>query len=476
MAKRKLKTHGFHYPGYNYCGPGTVIEGKEGPEPINEIDSACRDHDNDPNFSYIYFNSADEQLIREVEKHRRVDSLASDTISSMFRAKKLIAPRKVITESKGEDLPSNVISTNANRRTKASSLGSMYKRKRNPYSRRRLGPKAKRHRRASRKIYSSKKNRGSKARRGGASAQFKKHVIAALQADQMYINTTGVTYQLAAAEKSFWIDPHYHVYATRASTADRGLAGNQRLLAIATTLFGAAPSNVGDKYLLRSGLETFRISNFSNTKMSMKIYYITCKDHTATIPITHFDDGAFPAGIYTGDNTTSMMSNIAAAGHFAGANTSAKNVSIYRDVPDLLKYWKITAVKKLLLMPMNHITVLVQQPKMRLLKQDPVVNEEFERGVKRIIIRIDTELTADGTVTSVAHDGVNAKGYGFAQQSLVIHQSQKVHMAIQPSNKIEYHIDNVGPGAGADSNVGTDPRVVGLPTDDDGAGAQADIS
>lgn len=50
-----------HIPGYNYCGPGTDVEGRfrRGDKGVNDLDNACKRHDAE----YIYYQSDPEKLM-----------------------------------------------------------------------------------------------------------------------------------------------------------------------------------------------------------------------------------------------------------------------------------------------------------------------------------------------------------------------------------------------------------------------------
>lgn len=85
-----------HLPGYKYCGPGTKDFSVE---PINELDSACREHDlsyDEPMYyggkkvsPYTYNNIADQRLVARASK---ISGPAAMLVSSTFRAKALVAP------------------------------------------------------------------------------------------------------------------------------------------------------------------------------------------------------------------------------------------------------------------------------------------------------------------------------------------------------------------------------------------------
>jgi hypothetical protein len=55
-----------HIPGYNFCGPGTYDFSKN---PVNSLDWHCRVHDSSYRSvsDYIYYNQADEDLLRGID-------------------------------------------------------------------------------------------------------------------------------------------------------------------------------------------------------------------------------------------------------------------------------------------------------------------------------------------------------------------------------------------------------------------------
>ena len=56
-----------HLPGYNWCGPGTVIE--EADVPVNQLDNYCREHDINYSKSRdkISTSEADKKLIQQAQ-------------------------------------------------------------------------------------------------------------------------------------------------------------------------------------------------------------------------------------------------------------------------------------------------------------------------------------------------------------------------------------------------------------------------
>jgi len=453
MGKRK----GFHIPGYNYCGPGTSYDG-DVPDPINRIDAACQRHDNNPDFDYIRYNKADAQLITEVTNSRSDDPMAADMITSFFKAKKIVAPHK--RARLNSDLPSNVIHTNVHEGESTETSGSMYNRKRRTPRRSKMGARPKKYRRNARKVRLPRKSRRSNKKSRNFPRNLRSKIIQALNPSRTYDHSNGVTYQLDSAEKSYWIDPHYEASTTRTAVVDKALGSILRMNALYQALWGNAITQ-GEKYRVDSAYECFRMTNYSNSPMHIKIYYLKCKQEDDNTPLQWIDDNAVSAaGMFPGDAGTNLASNDGAAGHIASADTTAKNIGL-KDFPELLERWKITSVKKVTLEGNANLKVVLKQNKRT--HTQSYSQSDFVPGLKRIILRIDTDLTASRTVSSVVRDVVTVKGYSFTGQSLVISQRQITKISHFTNQQVIRYVDNVGlTGAAVDQNVNQFPGWVGV--------------
>lgn len=55
-----------HYPGYNWCGPGTKVKKRllRGDKGVNPLDEACKEHD------LIYNQSSDKSVRQQADKSK----------------------------------------------------------------------------------------------------------------------------------------------------------------------------------------------------------------------------------------------------------------------------------------------------------------------------------------------------------------------------------------------------------------------
>lgn len=99
-----------HFPGYNYCGPGTHDFSRK---PINKLDRACKKHDigytrrlrNSKGkrvSAYTHFNPADQELLEDIEP---ISGPYSSLVQTAFRAKRLLAPKAVEEDIEGDIMP-----------------------------------------------------------------------------------------------------------------------------------------------------------------------------------------------------------------------------------------------------------------------------------------------------------------------------------------------------------------------------------
>jgi len=218
-------------------------------------------------------------------------------------------------------------------------------------------------------------------------------------------------------------------------------------------------------YQMRYGYEHWQLGNYSNSNMNLKIYYLKLRATAGNLPLYYFDDSAAPAVEYPGQATTSIVNNDSAANKLSSCDVIAKNYSVSSNRP-FLDTWKITKVHKLVLQPNQVINVVLKQPKFRF-KSDHVA-DVFHPNSKRLLLRVDTDLTADGTVSIVARDLISVKGYAFTGQSLVVKYRQICRTSKLLTSQSTVYVDNRGIAGGVNSNLGTDPRMIGQPMDDDG--------
>lgn len=116
----------FHYPGYNYLGPGTSDFSRK---PINQLDEAAREHDisygDIGTSAYYTYNPADEKFLEDIKD---IDTFASRIGEAVFTVKKKLSDYRIIPRSNQKN--KKMVSRRRTRGTKrrATSIRRKYKR------------------------------------------------------------------------------------------------------------------------------------------------------------------------------------------------------------------------------------------------------------------------------------------------------------------------------------------------------------
>jgi len=460
MPRRKRNT-GFHYPDYNYCGPFTK---NKGAKPKNRIDYACKQHDEDKDFDYFYYNDADERLIRAMEKYRDDDPMAADIIKGVFSTKKYVTPYKrgrYELEDKEGDLPSNSLSNDStgtsNKSTKGMYSGKRSKRGyRKPSGRRNL-----RKRGYSAKPKTSKRSRSTKSNSKGSRRSIAKTIARIMNPAKQYEYQSGNTVILNGEEVNYFIDPHIIASNTRTTFTDKNLFGLSRIqdwfFKVTATTFASGDVAAGQSFWALKAKEYFKLSNFSNSTMQIRAYWVKNKLLGNYTPVEYISGSptSMSTAVYTGTTPANLIPVSGQRMSFAH-----KTMSIY-DFKEFLQHWQIVQQKNIKLEP-NDTTQLVLNHGSTLVQSDNYFSSEYARGHLRLLLVVSTELTADGTVTTANR----TKGYAYTNQSLVIALKQSVYVAQRVTSTRKDYIEIP---TGVHSNIGTNPQMVGDPVDDAGA-------
>lgn len=466
MGKRK----GYHIPGYNYCGPGTSYDG-EGPQPINEIDKACKAHDADPEFDYYYFNAADERLLKQVRKYKNVDRISAGIIDQVFSTKKAIMPHKTRynIESKREDLPSNSlynehrISSDPSKGNTVETTGMYGRRSKSKFGRKRSRPRPRR------RVY--KKSRKTSRKYSKTARKTTNIALAkALNPSRRWEAQNGYSIRLDSAEKSYWIDPHFVMIESgataRNAATDYSLTSLARLEAIVTNLFSTIPSSYDMFYRLRA-FEQFKISNFSNTVMHVKVYKLTAKEVTVDPPLKAIDSSDFPAALFTGQSTTNLWSTN--NGNFNCFAQSSKMVGP-QEVLSEIPIWNIKVLGTIVLNANDTKTVTLKH-KPRMFSEEMNKYQNLLKWGQRLLFRVDTDIsksTAAGDTGVNPIAGMNTKTYGWTPATLVIQQYWNCSMAKKMETERRNYI--LATPTGNNLNLyNTSVKIVGEPANTSGA-------
>nr|QJI53467.1 MAG: capsid protein [Cressdnaviricota sp.]QKN88868.1 MAG: capsid protein [Cressdnaviricota sp.]QKN88882.1 MAG: capsid protein [Cressdnaviricota sp.] len=457
VYKRK---RGFHIPGYNYCGPGTYYSGKQ-PDPINRIDAACKRHDNDPRFTYDYYNDADEDLIRDVEKYYKDDPIAAGIVSGVFRTKRYITPYKRHKLAQNdEDLPSNSLSNVPNRSIGKDSTSMRYaKRARSRIRRMGYGKR----RRYSNRLSATKSTRRASTGKKSYDKSFSQKVARVLNPSRSYEYSNGSAITFPSSQNnSFIVDPHVMPITTRTASTDISLARKSRLFTIYNKITGdtistAAGGYTSQAFWAMNRREYFKFSNFSNSTMFITVYWVCPRKPVVDPEPLNYLDAAYASTLqFIGEPPANLIGSTIAVNNHKYLD---KQVNI-KELPQFNKWWSILRRKDIKLEP-NDQTTIVLYNKDRLINSSDYGALECIRD-KRLLLRVRTELTADGTIAT----SFGNKGYSFTSQTLVTYVQQKCDIAPRISKQKQSFIENP---TGTGVNFGNDPKMVGDPVDDAGA-------
>lgn len=457
-AKRR---RGYHIPGYNYCGPGTYYEGKE-PNPINKIDEACRRHDKDPRFNYRYYNDADQDLIDFVENHWNEDPIAAGIISGTFRTKRFITPyKRYRLEQKGEDLPSNSLTNDSSRTTKQVDTTM---RRINKYRSRRRNMGVRRTRKYSSKYSARRTSRRFKVKGSTYSKSFSAKIARVLNPSKSYEYANGGAITMPTSQtRSIFVDPHVLPIANRTLGSDLGLATRSRMYSIYQKILGdtITAGYSGQQFWCMDRKEYFKFSNFSNSTMFITAYWVKPKSNNLVnaTPLSYMDPGDMSALEFSNAVGGAPADLLGPPNPVGNLRSCDRQVNI-NEIPAFKKYWKITRMKNIKLEPNDQTTLLVNNGS-KLVNANIYGDTEITFGDSRLLLRVKTELTADGTIALTN----NNKGYAFTQQTLVYYLQQKCKICPKINKQIEKYIENP---TGTGINAGFDPKMVGDPVDDAG--------
>jgi hypothetical protein len=343
-----------------------------------------------------------------------------------------------------------------------------YRKFKRPYGA--LGRKALKYRRRRSNKYRTRRNFKKVGKRGRANYRnFAKKVAKVLNPSRLYEYSGGNTIVLQSADVNYFIDPHQIMYDNRTLFKDVCLSNYARLVEIYNrvcyTTLNVQPDGSNSFWALKRQ-ERYKLSNFSNSTMFLRVYYLKCKTFgSANNPLALMNNANLDGTVYTGANGANISSN------GTGTVSANKTMSIH-DYKYLKAMWKIVRYKDYKLEPNEQTTILLSH-KARLINQDDYFGDNNRPGAMRMLFRVQTELTADGTITSV-----NArKGYAYTAQSLVLHCIQQCQIAPRINQQRVNYIDLAGittPDA-ANINLGTDPKIAGIAVDTTGT-AKADLN
>jgi hypothetical protein len=86
----------YHFPGYNFCGPGTKVFTRltRGDKGVNQLDEACKCHD----IEYMMYAGDDKNLEKSDnrlrDKAREIGGFESELVDNIFLFKRILGKKK----------------------------------------------------------------------------------------------------------------------------------------------------------------------------------------------------------------------------------------------------------------------------------------------------------------------------------------------------------------------------------------------
>lgn len=441
-----------HYPGYNYCGPGTKNFKRK---PRNNIDKACRIHDRSykSNSDYYRWNNADIIFLRNLKKYRHEDPVAADIMISIFEAKR--QANKVLGSgyvSQSSNLRKKRITANgddyfdvkrkrSNPPEEVDGFGSDLQRdtdlsrtdetkdNREDPNMPRIGKK--RTRRTKRRR-SSKRNYASRKYRRGSKSSKRLNVKIArilnppityenLQRDCILNTTENMNYY------SVFFDPTYIVTDHSAAAPGLcapfgffgGLAAKAQAIQVATGVT-VGTTDIGQKFWILRPKMTVRMTNYTSGVLFFKVFYLKCIDHTNQC-LNLLNDTIEGNANYYPNTTVSSGGGASTYGILAGPTTSGTQESMFlmnkmtsiRECQNFNKSWKVFKTKSFKLEPNNNHSVSLKRKTEMF---DPISYHyngtvfNYRPGDVKIVFRVDPTITGTTVAappTTTTHDFIS---------------------------------------------------------------------
>lgn len=431
----------FHYPGYNYCGPGTKDFSKK---PKNRLDAACRRHDRGYKkwYDYLEWNDADDDFMRDLEEYKTDDPQAAEVMRALFQLKKTANKgAKRVTghkRTRDNDTSNPKIKQHDRResfnddepiRDSETTIGnnstSFVKRRRKTYKmpkRSRKSKKVRRRTKRNRRNFVASKNK----RRRGQSGSFNRKIAKVLNPAIKFEYQWPDCVRMGSATStrfSLLFDPVYHStdIAAGGSASDAGFHRNNSIAASITSATGdsTATTAYGKQFWVMKNTERFRMTNMTSGVLFFKVYYLECKEFTNDCA-AFMDNPTLEATTALYPNTN--VSDGGGANTYGGSlqtNTnrfSLNKITDLRECKAFCRYWKIRKVKRFKLHPNENHTVMLYRKDFI---YDPVLwysNAifDYKPGHTKILIRVDSTITGSTTAapTYAANPAADYMSYG----------------------------------------------------------------
>lgn len=494
-----------HYPGYNYCGPGTKNFGRK---PKNRIDRACRRHDKGYKNLEDYFkwNIHDYTFLQELKKYRHEDPVAADIMISIFEGKRMA--NKIL--NKGND-PSYVTHGNNKRKQHEEAQFRLpFKQKKirrpnNPVddqedlttNSRALNTSADGDRNGDQPMprttrYSKGRKRYRKnTRRYNIASKFKKRYRKSSSLSQRLARVLNppITYEslqrcsaiaLVSTTRNYSlvIDPSYYANANNADTYTghgffAGLTHKVTAIAAATgdTL---AAADYGKQYWIMKPKMDVRLTNYTSGKLFFRVFILKCKRFTSDCTELLNDAAVEPFAPLYPNTDANLGGGAVTYGSTAGPLSSGERDSMFalnkmtslRECKPFIRVWKIVRSYRFALDPNNNKTVTLRQKSQMFDSFSYYTNGElfqYKPGDMKMLIRIDSTIT--GTTDQALPTPSNVAYISYGPINVPYETYATGLIAKKTTNQMRrYQVAQFLNATGSTASLVTDnPGIIGMP-------------
>lgn len=484
-----------HYPGYNYCGPGTKDFSKK---PRNRLDRSCRRHDKGygPFSDYFFWGKADDQIYEDLEKYKDDDPRAAAIMRALFRIKKSInqvtlgqvtgskryggtiddffRASKLRRPLKSNDHPTNNIRNSgigdSERKRPEDEAGRMP---------RALG-KRRTYRTRRRRYKRRNANRYKRRRNYKTTTNFNRKIAKILNPAITYENQKVCAVRATAnATKGYSVLFDPQIYAGTLASVAGFTHGFHRLTTIAAAISLATGDTVnlddhGKQYWVMNQMDKYRFTNMTSGVLFFRIHYMKCIAATNSL-IGLIDNNAVEgdADLYPNTDITGGGGNIS-YGEPLGTPTLnrwllPRTVGI-DEIKTLKHAWKRVNTLSFKLQPNENRSVNLSRFDFVFDPANYIFGSttfEYIPGTKKILVQVMSTITGSSTTAPLTEAGWDYMSYGPINVPFEYYSSARIAKRTTNQQK-RYMFSYTNPAANVTPLTNT-PAVIGEPVQTGGA-------
>lgn len=493
----------FHYPGYNYCGPGTDWSHLEHPpEPINALDKACKQHDEDPEFKMWRWNQADARLYRFCNQNLNnpIFGRAAYIIKNVFALKRKLQFADHSTSKRYKHMIKRSYTQLSQLSDKLHGTDMRYRRrnyrkvrgKTKTYTKRQPSNSGRYGKKRRRKIYRGKRkfSRKSHSLSTRSSKRLNQKIASVMNPPITYERQDGGSIQhnstdglwtkmlhdplmIGKTNQTVWVN--YCPWANQnicTMINDLGIMKPTGFTATGLATTSLTTTGYGNKFWVLNTFVKYRLTNYGSLKTYVKVHYFRSKGVNNYTPIQFIDT----AGYETNSDLYPNQTTATGGGDYTYGTKSANNdyaiinkLTDIREIKPIKAYWKHVGSKFFTIMPNETKVITFKKP---CFLWDPAIYNTYQWKDKDpyMLFEYSLDLTAEAADTnqrSVAD---------YASTRIVYETYFKVKLA-KKTDKQEKHYQVIYTrprSADSDSNWGVTAGVIGVPVQTGGADQKAD--